>query len=155
MLLKSGVPGMRVQGWEPGNVRTLGLTEVAETSVESRIAQTGSVGPVAAPVIGTVTLLIALLPIEALRTACTQETTQQLEMHRSCHWGREMFSLRTKYFVWDGGRQLTILAEVSTDPRRTAASPSDRITAGTIFTLTGEGAVFPKISLGACCEIEK
>lgn len=54
-------------------MRTVGLTEVAEASVESRITETGSVGAVAAPAIGTVTLLIALLPIEALRTACTQE----------------------------------------------------------------------------------
>lgn len=50
---------------------------MAEASVESWITQTGSIGPVAAPVIGTITLLIALLPIEALRTACTQETTNQ------------------------------------------------------------------------------
>lgn len=85
--------------------------EVAEASVESRITQTGSVGPVTAPVISTVTLLVALLPVEALRTA--------------------------------------ILAQVSTDPGRTAAAPSDGITAGTIFTLTGEGAVFTKMSLGA------
>lgn len=48
---------------------------MAEASVESRITQTGSVGPVAAPVIGTITLLIALLPIEALRTSCTQESS--------------------------------------------------------------------------------
>lgn len=54
----------------------MGLTEVAEASVESWITQTGSIGPVAAPVIGTITFLIALLPIEALRTACTQETTK-------------------------------------------------------------------------------
>lgn len=99
---------LRAAGTE-GPLRT---REVAEASVESRITQTGSVGPVAAPVIGTVALLIALLPIEAFRTA--------------------------------------ILAQVSTDPRRTAAAPIDRITAGTIFTLTGEGAVFTKISLGTC-----
>lgn len=85
---------------------------MAKASVESRITQTGSIGAVAAPIIGTITLLIALLPIEAFRTA--------------------------------------ILAQVSTDPRRAAAASSDRITAGTIFTLTGEGAVFPKISLRAC-----
>lgn len=47
----------------------MGLTEVAEASVESWITQTGSIGSVATPVIGTIALLIALLPIEALRTA--------------------------------------------------------------------------------------
>lgn len=69
---------------------------MAEASVESRITQTGSVGPVAAAVVGTVTLLIALFPIEALRTACTQETTQPLETLRSCCGGKDMFSLKIK-----------------------------------------------------------
>ncbi len=87
---------MRVQGWESGTVRTVGLTEVAEASVESRITKTSSISPVAAPVIGTITLLIALLPIEALRTACAQETTQQLGILRSCRGGMEMFSLKIK-----------------------------------------------------------
>lgn len=52
--------------------------------------------------------------------------------------------------VWEKGSQLTILAQVSTDPRRTAAAPSDGITGGAIFTLAGEGAVFTKLSLGTC-----
>lgn len=74
---------MRLQRW--GNVRTEGLTQVAEASVESRITQTGAVGPVAVPVIGTITLFITLLPIEALRTACTQETTHiRLQITTSC-----------------------------------------------------------------------
>lgn len=139
-------------------MRTVGLTEVAEASVQSRVTQTGSVGPVAAPVIGTVTLLIALLPIEALRTACTQETTHTKLQITTSHGGKEMFSLKIKEQMFLSGTkagQLTILAQVSTDPGRTAAAPSDRITAGTIFTLTGEGAVFTKISLGACCENKK
>lgn len=55
----------------------VGLTEVAEASVESRITQAGPVGPVAAPVVGTIAFLIALLPVEAFRTTCTQETTLQ------------------------------------------------------------------------------
>lgn len=46
-----------------------GLTQVAEASVEAGITQAGPVGSVAAPIIGTVTLLITLLPVEALRTA--------------------------------------------------------------------------------------
>ena len=46
---------------------------MAEPPVESRVTQTGSVGAVAAPVTGTVTLLIALFPIEALRTAYRQQ----------------------------------------------------------------------------------
>lgn len=46
------------------------------------------------------------------------------------------------------------MAQVSTDPRWAAAAPSDGITAGTVFTLTGEGAVFTEISLGARCEVE-
>lgn len=61
---------------------------MAEASVESRITQTGSVRSVAATVIGTVTLLVALLSIEALRTACAQETSQQLEKLRSCRGGK-------------------------------------------------------------------
>lgn len=44
-------------------------TQVAEASVEAWITQTGAVGAVAASVIGTVTLFIALFPKEALRTA--------------------------------------------------------------------------------------
>lgn len=52
-----------------GTESPLRTREVAEASVESRITQTGAVGPVAAPVIGTITLFITLLPIEALRTA--------------------------------------------------------------------------------------
>lgn len=50
----------------------VGLTEVTEASVQSGVTQTRSVGSVAAPVIRTVTLLVALLPIGALRTTCTQ-----------------------------------------------------------------------------------
>lgn len=121
---------------------------MAEASVESRITQTGSVRSVAATVIGTVTLLVALLSIEALRTACAQETSQQLEKLRSCHGGKKMEGKTT--CVWEKGSQLTILAQVSTDPRRTAAAPSDGITGGAIFTLAGEGAVFTKLSLGTC-----
>lgn len=85
--------------------------QVAEAPIQARITQTCSVGPMTATVICTVTLLVALLPIESLWTA--------------------------------------ILAQVSTDPRRAAAAPRNRITAGTIFTLAGEGAVFTKISIGA------
>lgn len=62
---------------------------MAEASVESRITQTGSVRSVAATIIGTVTLLVALLSIEALRTACAQETSQQLEKLRSCRGGKK------------------------------------------------------------------
>lgn len=94
-----------------GSESPLWTWEVTEASVESRITQTGSIGPVAASVIGAITLFVALLPIEAFRT--------------------------------------TILAQVSTDTRRTAAASTDRVTAGTIFTLTGEGAVLTKVSLGA------
>lgn len=57
--------------------RTMGLTQVAEASVQSRVTQTGSVGSMAAPVICTVTLLVAQLSIEALWAACTQEETSQ------------------------------------------------------------------------------
>ena len=46
------------------------LTEVAEPPVEPGLTQTRPVGPVAAAVVGTVTLLVALLSIEALWTAC-------------------------------------------------------------------------------------
>lgn len=56
---------------------------------------------------------------------------------------------------WDKGTQPTILAQVPTDPGRTAAASRDGITAGTIFTFTREGAVFTKESLGACCKNEK
>ena len=137
---------MRLQRWV--NVRTEGLTEVAEASVESRITQTGAVGPVAAPVIGTITLFITLLPIEALRTACTQETThRRLQITTSC-CGKGNFCLGQR-----GG--LTILAHVSTDPGWTAAAATDWITAGTILTLTGEGAVLTKISLWTGCENNK
>lgn len=56
----------------------VGLTEVAEAPVESRITQAGPVGPVAAPVVCTITFLIALLAVEAFRTACTgNEATLQ------------------------------------------------------------------------------
>lgn len=54
---------------------------MAEASVESRITQTGSVGPVASPVIGAITLLITLLPIEAFGAACTQDTNQDVYTH--------------------------------------------------------------------------
>lgn len=61
---------------------------------------------------------------------------------------------KTRIF-WDKGIEPTILAQVSTDPGRTAAASRDGITAGTIFTFTGEGAVFTKESLGACCKKKK
>ena len=57
-----------------------GLTQVAEAPVESRVTQTGSVGAVAAPVVGTVTLLITLLPIQALRTSCNATHTHPLDI---------------------------------------------------------------------------
>lgn len=47
----------------------LGTREVAEASVESGIAEAGAVRPMAASVVGTVALLVALLPVETLRTA--------------------------------------------------------------------------------------
>lgn len=50
---------------------------MAKASIESRVTQTGSVGPVAAAIIGAVTLFIAQLPVEALGTACTPDTHQQ------------------------------------------------------------------------------
>lgn len=49
---------------------------MAEASVESRVTQAGAVGSVAAPVVGTVTFLVALLSIEALRTTCTRRVKQ-------------------------------------------------------------------------------
>lgn len=67
---------------------------MAEASIESGITETGSIGTVTAPVIGTITLLIALLPIEALRTACKQETSPQIIILTSCLGGKEMFSLK-------------------------------------------------------------
>lgn len=42
---------------------------MAEAPVEARVTQTRSVGTVAPPVVGTVTLLITALSIEALRAA--------------------------------------------------------------------------------------
>ena len=57
-------------------VRIVGLTEVAEAPVEPMVTQTGSVGPVAASIIGTVTFLVALFPVKALRTACTPRKTK-------------------------------------------------------------------------------
>lgn len=47
---------------------------MAEASVESRIAEAGAVGPMAASVVGTVALLVALLPVETLGTAWEQRT---------------------------------------------------------------------------------
>lgn len=52
------------------------LTEVAEASVESRVTQTGSIGPVAAPIVGAVAFFIAHFPKKTLWTACTQDTNQ-------------------------------------------------------------------------------
>lgn len=94
-----------------GSKSPLGTREMTEASVESGITQARSVGAVAPSIIGTITLLVALLPIEAFRT--------------------------------------TVLAQVSTHTRRTAAVSVDGVTAGTIFTLAGEGAVFAKMSLSA------
>lgn len=54
-----------------------GLTEVAKASIESRVTQTGAVGPVAAAIIGAVAPFIAQFPIEPLRTACTPDTNRQ------------------------------------------------------------------------------
>lgn len=53
------------------------LTKVAEAAIESRVTQTGSVGPVAAAIVGTVALFMAQFPVEALGTACTPGTNQQ------------------------------------------------------------------------------
>lgn len=77
-----------------GTGRLVELTEVAEAPIESRITQTGSIGTVTSPVVGTIALLIALLPIEALRTACKQETNQQILILTSCLGGKEMRSLK-------------------------------------------------------------
>lgn len=56
--------------------RPLWTREVAEASVQSRVAQTGSVGSVASSVICTVTLLVALFAVEALwTTILTQVST--------------------------------------------------------------------------------
>lgn len=49
---------------------------MAEASVEPRVTQTGSVGAVAAPIVGAVALFIAQLPKETLWTACTRDTNQ-------------------------------------------------------------------------------
>lgn len=43
-----------------------------------------------------------------------------------------------------------ILAQLSADPRWTPTVSIDRITTGTILTFTGKGAVFTKMSFGAC-----
>lgn len=51
---------------------------MAEASVESRVAQTGSVGPVAAPIIGAVALFIAHFPKKTLWTACTQDKINKI-----------------------------------------------------------------------------
>lgn len=50
---------------------------MAKAPIESRVTQTGAVGPVAAAIIGAVALFIAQFPIEPLRTACTPDTNQQ------------------------------------------------------------------------------
>lgn len=52
-----------------GSKRPLRAWKVAVSPVETWVAQAGSVGAVAAPVVGTVTLLIAVLPVETLRAA--------------------------------------------------------------------------------------
>lgn len=49
------------------------LTQVAKSPVESRVTQTGSVCAVAAASVGTITLLVAVLSIQALRTTYTQQ----------------------------------------------------------------------------------
>lgn len=41
----------------------LRLTEVTEATIQSWVTETSSIGPVAAAIIGTVALLVALLPI--------------------------------------------------------------------------------------------
>ena len=60
------------------------LTEVAESPVEPGLTQTRPVGPVAAAVVGTVTLLFALLSIEALWTAC-RDTHTRTSTHTHTH----------------------------------------------------------------------
>lgn len=69
-----GICGWEVRGW--WNVWTAGLTQVAEAPIQARITQTCSVGPMTATVICTVTLLVALLPIESLWTAWKQLTVR-------------------------------------------------------------------------------
>lgn len=54
------------------------LTEVAKASIESRVTQTGSVGPVAAAIIGAVAPFIAQFPIEPLRTACRPDNIKKM-----------------------------------------------------------------------------
>lgn len=54
--------------------RISGLTEVAEASVESGIAETSAVRPMAASVVGAVALLVALLAVETLGTAWERRT---------------------------------------------------------------------------------
>lgn len=46
-----------------------GLTQVAETAVEPRVAEAGPIEAVAPATIGTVALLVALLAVEALGAA--------------------------------------------------------------------------------------
>jgi len=50
--------------------------------------------------------------------------------------------------------ELTVLAEVTADPRWTAAAPIGRIAAGPVLTLTGGGAVGAKPALGTRCGVK-
>lgn len=111
---------------------------MAEASVESGIAEAGAVRPMAASVVGTVALLVALLPVETLRTAWEQQKRCNNQKDRE----EKTISKQTS-------RQLTVLAQVSTDPWWTAAAPGDRITARTVLALAVERAVFAEKSLRA------
>lgn len=86
-----------------------GTRQVAEAAIETGLTQAGPVVAVTTPVVGTVTLLVAQLPIEALWAA--------------------------------------VLAEVTADPRWTAAAPIGRIAAGPVPTLRGRRAVLAKPAL--------
>lgn len=121
-----------------------GLTEVAEASVESGVAEAGPVRAMAAPVVGAVALLVALLPVETLRTAWEQQTRYNKQKDR-----------KEKAPTKETSRRLTILAQVSTDPWWTAAGPGDGITARAVLALAVERAVFAEKSLSARWEKKK
>lgn len=46
-----------------------GLTQVAEASIKSWVTETGTIGAVAASIVGTFALPVASLPEEAFRTS--------------------------------------------------------------------------------------
>jgi hypothetical protein len=124
----------------------------------------------AAPVIGTVTLLIAKFPIQTARTAYgakrhREKSREYIIMCTDigiCTFGiiqmlgkpNHMYHLKRKQCYFDPGLhdninvcQLTILAQIPTDSRWAATVPAHRVTGGTILTLTAEEAVPAKCAL--------